>query len=176
MPAALPLELREQAKELVFTKGLTSYQAAKRLGVNLSTVRNWVNKPILHDAKDLVEKMVKETVNREAKRISNVAKGKLDKAIGQQADALASIEHVTLDDLRNTPERQGLAAVTKTVIESGCLLFGWDKESKEGTVNDWRALEAEVIDVDQSVKGEDAPQQMVGDNPKQITNDLTEPK
>lgn len=151
MPAPLAPDLRQQAKGLAIA-GLTSYAISVKLGVNRSTVRNWLKDATIPALMASVEQAVKVVVDRQVdQKLSQVVRVKLSESIAAQAEQLANNPAMCVEELKNTPERQGLAAVTKTVVEAASTLFGWDKEGSTGVslVGSLRRMDS--IDVDEIV-------------------------
>lgn len=145
MPLPHPELLKQQALKLTL-EGLTPTQIKAKLGLPLSTLKNWVYKNNIPDIKSLVQTAAKTEVQREVNQRSDAIRSKLGDVIANQVEMLAENPAVCVEDLRNTPDRQGLAAVAKTVTETASQLFGWDAEKPTGLI-----LVADVRAFDQPV-------------------------
>ncbi len=162
MPQALPSTVKTQAVEMAISEGLTAGQVAKRIGVNRSTVKNWLASIQLPKIEKMVESVADRVVNRQMKMTSEGVREALAETVLAQAAALKSEPVKCVRDLANTPFGQGQAAVTKTVAETAALVFGWAAE-KQSTTHfhmltklevEPESVEVESEIVDQSVKNE----------------------
>lgn len=147
MPAALQVD-RELVKAL-FVQGFNAKQVHQKTGVNPRTVETWARKHKWREIRAKAEGKLTEPLNRLLSQTISAHNEKvrsvLAESITVQAESLLRQE-VTFNKLRNTPDGQGLASVTKTIAESAALVHGWGTE-KPGTiiiVDDLRAFDKEV--------------------------------
>jgi hypothetical protein len=153
----------ETAKALYF-QGNSLKSIATQLNLNPSTVRFWSFNQrwpeLAGKAKQLTQlSQVKMSVNvnvaspaasEQSARVRNA----LGAAVESQAIALAASE-TRLEDLPNTPARQGQAAVLKTIADAASTIFDWDSQHTPGIIVigdvEGREPESTPIDVQSSV-------------------------
>lgn len=149
-----------QARAL-YLAGTGPAEIARQLSLNPLTIQGWITRRNWLSDRTMVQTIVKSqqpTEAQEAWREAGLkARADLARAVGRQAAMLAKIEVRSLAQLGNTPARQGLAAVTKTVTETCREVFGWSDQADAGAVNVPHlkrlasVVEAQVVEV-QEVK------------------------
>lgn len=127
--------LREQARAL-YIAGQTPVNIGSSLSLKPTTISRWALRfdwrkdraVVTQAAKKVVELTVQSQLQEQGSRIRE----RIASSIEAQALMLSDSPPTCLDDLRNTPDRQGLAAVTKTVVEAASAVFGWNAERANG--------------------------------------------
>lgn len=149
MPAALNPSLKTQAIELL-GHGLTPGQAAAKLGLSRSTVKNWFNQPHVIAAKDIVHTLVKaelETqVNQALAKQSDNTRTALANEIESAANTLAKAPALTVHELLDNEGRTSRIAGVKTLAEAASTVFGWSKGGGANGLSSLRRFD-EAIDV-----------------------------
>jgi hypothetical protein len=140
MPKAFPLELREVVKTM-FLAGIRPHIIARENGLSSAIVHRWSKRYGWAVAVNTARAKLKETHNKSLAKLAAVdlaassanVRTSLAGTLEKQAAALARHEP-KLGDLANTRERQGQAAVAKTIMETAKGVFGWGEESRPGMV------------------------------------------
>ncbi len=136
-----PVETRELAK-LLFTQGLKPSVIACHTGVKLTTVYMWINRyhwqNLLSENKEVLKNVARNAVPSESKAelsaVSSKLRQKLSTVIEAQIAVLEKSPPKSIKDLANTRERQGQAAVVKSIIDGAATLLDWKGESTPGMV------------------------------------------
>lgn len=119
-----PESVRDEALRLLAT-GQSASAVARNLGLRRSSVRNWLRRPVSavrHN--QLARVAVDAESQRRASLLAEVVRDSLGSVLAHQSKMLADSPAQSVDELRTTPERQGLAAVLKTVAEAAGAILG----------------------------------------------------
>jgi putative ATPase subunit gpP of terminase len=157
MPAAIgPPEYRQRAK-ILYLAGHTSTAIASHLGVTREVVAQWASRDKWIDQRAAVQtslaKVVQDKMVGALVEDSERTRKDLSRAVTRQAASLSQVSRVTLGSLRSTPARQGLAAVTKTVVDTAAALYGWNADKTGGHLMFNSAKEIEASVVQEAVSG-----------------------
>ena len=135
MPAVIahPLEIKENVKDL-YIQGLPPSIIAKKTGIKLRTIDQWITRGEWKPTRDAgitvaVLGRPENTLTNESTR----ARKTLSTILLKQLDKLSTLR-VTANNLRNSKDAQGLAAVVKTIAEGCEIAYGWRQDDKPGTV------------------------------------------
>lgn len=117
-------------------------------GLSVATVERIRINHKTNSVQEMAQIAVKAALQREVAKVGNQVRETLGDVLAQQATVMAKNPAKKLSDLRNTPARQGLAAVAKTLAETGAAVFGWSASDSGAAVKsgEMRALD-EVIDI-----------------------------
>lgn len=166
MPIAFPNELKEQAKTL-YVAGQPAVQIADKLGIKRDTILTWASRHkwqiMRQNVTDRVNAVLTDVVQKSLQQVGERDRKRLANVISQHIDVLEQTPARHVEDLRNTPEGEGLASVTKKVYETAAGLHGWGDEKQSGMIllTDVRQFEAqpqEAIVVSEANQVTDAPQ------------------
>lgn len=137
MPVAYPQELKDQARELYLNSRPTP-EILQVLKVPRSALETWIHRYKWNDIKRLASEQVTKTLaNPETDDLQNLSERlriRFARVISRQVSVLESAQCDSMEDLRNTPDGQGLATVSKTVFDTAAGLFGWGDEAGAGLV------------------------------------------
>ena len=170
MPAAIPAEVKDVAKSMYFA-GLEPSTISADLGVAIKTVYKWVNRGKWGVARDTAKgKLISRgkaslaiQAGQDIAASSANTRAHLASVVERQAAALAK-QQPTAESLANTRERQGQAAVAKTVMETARGVFEWGETSRPGLVLSVK-LGAEVLSKPTSCSVIDLQAEAPIDNP-----------
>jgi hypothetical protein len=133
---------RETVKQL-WLQGLKISKISELTGVNPKTIRTWSSRygwgKIASDSSVALEqtggKVLVAQVVADLDFRSRAARAKLAEVLEAQAELIAQNPPSKLGQLANTPKGQGLASVTKTIVEASAKVFGWkEKEERDGLI------------------------------------------
>jgi hypothetical protein len=133
---------RETVKQL-WLQGLKISKISELTGVNPKTIRTWSSRygwsRIASETrlalKQTGEKALVAQVVADLDFRSRAARAKLAEVLEGQAELIAQNPPSKLGQLANTPKGQGLASVTKTIVEASAKIFGWkEKEERDGLI------------------------------------------
>lgn len=174
MPAGTPIapEIKAVALKLA-AEGLSTSEIGRQLGLSRVTVKNWLAVPAkIKDMNRLLDVGVQNAIRKHEHRLSSVVRDQLAKVIGKQVSLLHNAPPSSVNQLRTTPERQGLAAVAKTITEAATTVFGWTPENAGGrdfSPGDLSRLEAVDIETtcgQDTATGGGGEQATIGDAPQ----------
>lgn len=135
MAAPLPKALRKEAKTLYLT-GLNCKEVAAVLNLKPITVQYWRRTEEWENDRKQVKSValatVKGATGNGLQRRSSEARELAANAVDAQLRAIAANPGV--DDLANSKEGQGSAAVLKTIVETAAQVYGWNDEKTVGLV------------------------------------------
>lgn len=150
MPLAAAPHLKEQARAM-YLAGKPMNEVAEIVGISCHAVRQWAHRnkwqpqraAVIADVQKVVTAKVTDALAGDSRRVRET----LSRAVTKQAKALSQVSNPTLANLRSTPKRQGLAAVTKTVVDSAAALYGWDSDKTGGHLmfDSAKEIEASVV-------------------------------
>lgn len=140
MPKAYPAELREVVKAM-FLSGVRPETIAAENSLSVAIVHKWASRYKWTTARDKAKTVIRKTGEASLARqaaadigaASANVRASLAGALEKQAAALAATEPKAAD-LANTRERQGAAAVAKTIAEAAEKVFQWGEASRPGLV------------------------------------------
>ena len=140
MPKAHPVELREVVKSM-FLSGIRPETIAAENALSVAIVHKWASRYKWTKARDKAKAVIRKTGEASLARqaaddigaASANVRASLAGALEKQAAALAATEP-SAKDLANTRERQGAAAVAKTLAEAAEKVFQWGETSRPGLV------------------------------------------
>lgn len=153
-----PAAVKDLVKMLWF-QGISPSAIAVETGVKRETISTWAKRGNWTSTRDNGKQLLKRkaqvtmavTVAREVSRESAEVRNLLAGAVRSQAERLAASPPASVKELANTPDRQGLAAVLKTVVDSASEVFDWQSQHTPGVVvlQDLRSSEPgeQVIDI-----------------------------
>ena len=161
-------ELKQKAKQL-FHEGLKWSKISEETGVASNTLRVWGHrgkwKEELQEAKRLIETSkakclviasVQANPSQKALQSSgNRLRTSFATVIEQSTAALLESPITNASELANTPERQGKAAVIKTLVDAAATVFDWSGQRNQGYIafeQSTLADEPEAIDVQATPK------------------------
>jgi hypothetical protein len=108
--------------------GSTLQATADSIGCHPDSVRKWALSSNALETRHLAKEAVKSAIENALSPLSLKVRERLAEVMGKQAESLAGADH-SVSEMRTNPDRQGLAAVTKTVAETASMVFGWDAET-----------------------------------------------
>lgn len=140
MPKAFPVELREVVKSMILA-GVRPHIVAEENRISPALVHRWSKrygwaKAVNTARQKIKDKGLRSLANQAAADIGAASantRASLASVVERQAAVLAR-EEPKAADLANTRERQGQAAVAKSIMETARGVFGWGEESRPGMV------------------------------------------
>lgn len=126
--------------------GMTYDEIAKTLGVSKPSLANGMRRRgdafLASQARQNLLGLISRSSSVFVNKSSNI---RLKLASGlEQAAELVALTPPQRGDLENTPERQGRAAVLKTLVDASSTLFNWEKDSPAGLVDPQALYDAQV--------------------------------
>lgn len=164
--APLPAEQKLKAKALILA-GKGPDEVSKTLGIRCDVIRQWKFRHKWGEQANAVAEVVSATMSQKVTEAlidqGRVVRDALSRSVSKQVEVLAKTRVRSVNQLANTPKRQGLAAVTKTLVEIASAVYGWNDDDN-GSLRDLgtlrQAIDVETI-VDQPVNNPTAPLQVV---------------
>jgi hypothetical protein len=167
-PVLADPKTRELAKAL-YLQGQPYKEIEAATGVRQGTIRGWAMRDEWSNLVKLTKAIPKQVIGRMSVNV-NVAspaaseqsarvRNALGAAVESQAMALAASE-TRLEDLPNTPARQGQAAVLKTIADAASTIFDWDSQHTPGiiVIGDVEGREPESTPIDVAGSVEQLPE------------------
>lgn len=137
MALALPNEIKEQARSL-YVSGRPVSEICKRLQLKDTTIRQWIIRLKWHKVKQIASQTITDALcghdSQTTEQLSQKVRSRFATVVARQLNALEEANLESIDQLRNTPDRQGLAAVTKAVYDTAAGIFGWGDEKASGVI------------------------------------------
>lgn len=138
---AIPEELRKTVQAL-YLQGLRISDITATTGVKLATVYKWINRFGWIRPRDNAKAILVQTAKRNI-ALANVPavqaeSDRVRKLLSSEAialsEALAKEPVKDVAEMANTRERQGRAAVFKTVVDAASAVFDWDSQHSPGLI------------------------------------------
>ena len=131
MPAKLQID-REMVQTL-YMAGLRPSEIAKQTGCKPATVSAWATRFGWHTALQGMARNVKLVQGRSISGDNRLRDALRSEAVAQ-VETLTKTPIKNARSLANTPQRQGRAAVLKTLTEAVSLIDDWEQEKRSGLV------------------------------------------
>lgn len=144
---SLPLELREQAKAL-YLQGLSTTEISQETGVQYGTVRAWISRgdwrTLRNDTRSKLVTAKERAVSRHITLVQSPARmpdnkpsrlrGAVSRELEAQVAVLEQNPPSSLQELKNTPEREGRASMVKRIAETAALVENWEDQHAPGII------------------------------------------
>lgn len=169
MAASLSEDLKDRARTL-YVAGQAPGQIAKELNIRLDTVCKWSKRFKWRQTKDLatenMSKVYGSACPADLNNLSTRIRFRFANVIHRQLATLEDSDLEDITELANTPKRQGLAALAKSIYDMAEGVFGWGDEKQSGMIllTDVRQFEVtagqtqEAIVVSEANQVTDTPQ------------------
>lgn len=126
------------ACQVLYCQGATPAFIARQFSLPVGTVAKWAERGGWRLLRDELQaqtaKVSRSVVGRSLTHASNELRAQLAEELADQVNALRRAPCKKASELRNTRNKQGRAAVVKTVVESAAAVFGWGSSDKPGLI------------------------------------------
>lgn len=143
----------------LYLQGVSLQDIAKQINVTLGSLRKRANRGnwtvLRRESVQIASTVVQGHTGRNLVQASRDVRQSLAEEVADQVSILRESPPKKVSELGNTPDGQGRAAVTKTVIDSAASVFGWDDSPERGiiVIGELRQFdEMKTVDVSASVE------------------------
>ena len=129
-----PAETKETAKAL-YLQGFTPAVIAVQLGVRRATLSKWRENGKWVQIRDgTVKVMTRKGITAVSRETTTKVRDALHNEASQMVEAMRKEPVKNVQELLTTPERQGRAALLKTVVETVAIIEDWNSSHKTGLI------------------------------------------
>jgi transposase-like protein len=132
MPKALDADWN--LAQALYVQGVPYADIAEKIGVTPPTLRQYAHRYHWRRLRETVMASVSQVIAKPLVERAHNSRDKLAQEIERQASLLSECPPESVEQLANNRERQGRAAVVKTVAEAAEKVFGWQSQEPAGLV------------------------------------------
>ncbi len=171
LPPAHSKETRERALDL-YLQGLDLDEVSQAVNVAAGTVRSWAARGFwarekLRNAVQTAMKLAPRSGKHALRTMGDDTRTELAEIVRTQVAVLRNNPATTVAELATNSDRQGMAAVTKSVVDAASTLHGWGNEKTLGLVlsDDFGAIDVEATSepVEVASDGQEVPQSSIAE-------------